>query len=206
MGDNHLALLVRAFMYYFDSLHLVEGQTKAQMLGQKPAGYNYNVRKDSGWISLVESGSKEIVNCLGMPYAYCQFWSYCCMPKNECYVALQAADGEPHSTPFSSFCTTTRTKMCVISECSITIGSSVPSWFSTLEVILSFIEMQVRRFGLHQQVNDACLIAQVLPVVRALGLPFSVPEPLHPCDWFEGHIMLANDEISVSHLSGAQSV
>ncbi|UHM27578.1 MAG: RNA-dependent RNA polymerase [Sanya totivirus 11] len=188
VGDCHLPLLISAWQYYFDALAASDGTMVCSKLGQRNAGYAYNIYKDTNWIGSVAEQNKEIVNCIGMPQDYATFWALCCLPTQELFAAKTHSNGAVYQTPFGAWRRKLRTKMCVISEHTVVYPTTAPNWWINPNLILSFIEMYSMKFGLDDQVNDALYFCLQLPIATAVGTPLTVPEPVHSKDWFEGMV------------------
>ncbi|AAA81884.1 cap-pol fusion protein [Ustilago maydis virus H1] len=203
VGDNHLPLLVAAWQYYFDACRAHAAGLVCSKLGQRTAGYAYNIYKDTNWISSVAEQGKEIVNCIGMPQDYATFWAMCCLPTQEIFAARTDALGTLYKTPFGAWRRRMRTEMCVISEHTVTYPSTAPNWWTNPNLILGFMEMYSMKFGLDDQMNDALYVALLIPLMTVVGTPITLPEPVHSKDWFEGLVELGQglDAVRQLHLS-----
>jgi len=208
VGDNHLPLLVAAWQYYFDAVAASTGALVCSKLSQRAVGYAYNIYKDVNWVGSVAELGKEIVNCIGMPQDYATFWTLCCLPSQELFSAKTSPNGVVYKTPFGAWRRRLRTPMCVISEHTITIPTTAPSWWANPNMILSFMEMYSMKFGLDDQLNDALYIAVQIPLATVIGTPLTIPEPVHSKDWFEGMVEpgVGLDAVRQLHLSSPAAV
>lgn len=205
VGDNHTLILFKALCYYFDALNMsLEGVVPARGI-QRLQAYHFNVVRDTNWIAQISDGSREVINCIGMPAEYVSFWTYCCTPKAEVFSAMTGVDGQEFRSIYSMLNVKTKTKMATVSDLSFETIRTSPSWFGRPHTILSFIDMYVSKFGLGHQLNVAYQIAAALPVLAKFKAPIAIPEPLHSADWFEGQIDAPKTDSPIPHLLATSS-
>lgn len=205
VGDNHTLILFKALCYYFDSLYMcLEGVVPARGI-QRLQAYHFNVVRDTNWIAQISDGSREVINCIGMPAEYVSFWTYCCTPKAEVFSALTGNDGQEFRSVYSMLNVKTKTKIATVSDLSFETIRTSPSWFGRPHTILSFIDMYVAKFGLGHQLNVAYQIAAALPTLAKFKAPIAIPEPLHSADWFEGQIDAPKTDSPIPHLLATSS-
>ncbi|QKK35396.1 cap-pol fusion protein [Erysiphe necator associated mycovirus 2] len=199
-GDNHLAVLVRAFSYLFDSYYALAEGVVPHRRGVRIQGKAYNIHRETNWTQSISNAGQEIINCIGMPHDYSQFWAYCCFNRNEITSAKTLANGTMVTSPFAQYSMRLATKMAVISDTTVDFGAQIPFWFGKPNVIASFITMYASRFGLDSQVNDAFSIVSNFPTLYLTGTPLTIPEPLHSADWFDGQIDRNELPMPMDHL------
>jgi len=185
MGDNHLYLLVRAFMYYYDLSLASCSNWRVQRLASYRDNAVINVVAQADWLERVKGGNVEIVSAPNSNADFVSFWAACASP-DPIYGSVLDIEGSGNlQSPFSSYRFNLKSTIIVLSTGALTVPSSGPDWAKSPALILSHIDTYVRRLGLEVQARDALNMVANLPSIAMTTGIWSVPEPCHTQDWFE---------------------
>ncbi|CAO1614475.1 unnamed protein product [Jaminaea pallidilutea] len=182
VGDNHVLLLLKAFLAYFDSIAAaIPGVTLARNF-INPEGTVLLVSKSLKQVRSTRSGA--VVNVTGLTRDCQEFWAYCCFERPPVF-ARKIGQGSSATTPFSHYDTDTSSGASMICLCDQDVYSlnRKPAFFGRPVDILGHISQYVDRNNLHQQANEAAQIAMLWPVLCRLGAEVRLPVPLHGSDW-----------------------
>jgi len=186
-GDNHIALLFKAYLAYFDSIAGALDGVVPSRNKLSSAGVVINATLTNGWTTQMLGSSAEIVNVLGGSADYQEFWAYCCFDQPPIFAA-KTFKGTMTSTVFSHYQMGPRVSMTCICDCDAYSMHRQPTFFARPNLILGFIETYVQKFGLQQQANEALQIAMLWPTLCQTHAHVSVPKALHATDWFGGEV------------------
>ena len=199
-GDNHIALLLKAYLAYFDSIAgALEGVVPARHAFSSAATV-INATTQDGWPSQVLGSSREIVNVLGGAAGYQEFWAYCCFEQPPIYAAKTTPDGLRATSLFSHYKMGFGMSMVCICDWDAYSNQRQPGFFAKPNLILGYIETYVQKFGLQQQANEALQIAMLWPTLVQLGANITLPTPHHTVDWLGGEIEKPEVETSYAGL------
>ena len=199
-GDNHIALLLKAYLAYFDSIvGALDGVIPARQ-PFSPAVTVINATTQDGWASQVLGSSAEIVNVLGGASGYQEFWAHCCFDQPPIYAAKTSPDGRMASSLFSHYQLGYGMSMVCICDWDAYSNLRVPSFFAKPNLILGYIETYVQKFGLQEQANEALQIAMLWPTLVQLEANITLPKPHHAADWLGAEIERPVIETSYSGL------
>ncbi|KAJ4142260.1 uncharacterized protein LMH87_007722 [Akanthomyces muscarius] len=201
-GDNHIALLLKAYFLYFDS---VAGALKGVTMARNPqpaVGTVINVNTQPGWAAHVMDSGAEIVNVLGGTSDYQEFWAYCCFnqaPISATKTSLESIAGT--ATQFSQYNLDQRFSMVCLCDVDAYSIERDPLFFGKPELVLNYIEMYVQKFGLQEQANEALQIAMLWPSLLVAGATISLPKPLHTADWLGAEVERTSTETGYGQLT-----
>lgn len=199
-GDNHIVLLLKAYLAYFDSIAASGEGVIAQRQPVQSKEHVLNVKNQPGWVSTTIKSGKEIVNVLGGSAGYQEFWAHCCFDKPPVYAAKVEGTGMT-TTSFSHYnVPLVACGMLCICDQDAFSPSEEPDFFGQPSLILSYIEMYVQRYGLQEQSNEALQIAMVWPALCLTQAHVSLPRPMHTADWLGGEVESSTLETAGSEL------
>lgn len=199
LGDNHVALLVKAYLAYLDSIAATLDGVEAKRNAVSPADVIVDVSKDISWVQDTLRGTREVVNVLGGPAGYQEFWAFCCFDKPPIYSAKVTAD-HTATTPFSHYELGYGAQMICLCNSVRFSEDARPAFFGRPDLILGYIESYVQNFSLQRQANEALQIAMLWPTLYELKAHISLPKPFHTADWLGGEVEKVFDETAYSEL------
>lgn len=186
-GDNHIALLVKAYLSYFDSVAAALDGVQLARNSLSGAGTIVNVAKQEAWPATLITSQSEVVNVLGGSTAYQEFWAHCCFDEPPVYAA-KVSGGVTAATQFSQYRMAPGMSMVCLCDFEAYTPPHKPAFFGRPNLVLGFIETYIQRNSLQHQANEALQIAMLWPTLRSLKIHISLPKPMHVVDWFAGEV------------------
>lgn len=201
-GDNHIALLLKAYLLYFDSAAgALEGVTMARN-PQPAVGTVMNITTKTGWAAHIMDSGSEIVNVLGSTSDYQEFWAYCCFNQAPVFASKSSPEHSTGAvTQFSQYHLDANFNMVCLCDVDAYSNERQPMFFGKPEVVLGYIEMYVQKFGLQEQANEALQIAMLWPSLLVARADISLPKPLHNADWLGAEIERPSTETGYAQLT-----
>lgn len=142
-GDNHIALLLKAYLSYFDSIAgALDGVVPARS-GVLATQTVVNATTQPGWPAQLLGSTAEIVNVLGGAAGYQEFWAYCCFSQPPVFAAKTSPDGVMATSPFSHYRMDYGMSMVCLCDCDAFSSDRVPNFFAKPNLLLGYIETYV---------------------------------------------------------------
>lgn len=187
-GDNHIALLVKAYLFYFDSVAgALDGVKMSRNAVATASQHVINTATREGWLSQVIQSDDQIVNVRDGAADYQEFWAYCCFDEPPIQ-ASKAKGAVETATLFSRYSMQFQLKMRCLCDYEAFASTRAPAFYGNPNAILRFIDTYVQANGLQQQSNEALQIAMLWPTLYHLDVNITLPRPLHATDWCGGMI------------------
>ncbi|KAI7457509.1 hypothetical protein KC357_g9320, partial [Hortaea werneckii] len=199
VGDNHIALLFKAYLAYFDSIVGALEGVKPSRNAFSSSGTVVNTATEASWATQLLGSGQEIVNVLGGSAAYQEFWAYCSFQQPPVFAA-KISGGVMATSLFSHYKLGPGMGMVCLCDCEAYSTQRLPDFFGKPNLILGHIETYVQRYGLQHQANEALQIAMLWPSLCQVNAHVSLPKPHHAVDWFGGEVERSSAESPYSGL------
>ncbi|CAO1614479.1 unnamed protein product [Jaminaea pallidilutea] len=202
-GDNHISLLVRAYLAYFDSIAAQMDGVTAHQTGRLTESGVVNVNKNSAWVSASLSTKTDIVNVIGQSNGAQQFWAHCCLSQPAFAAAKLDSGGIVSTTAFSHYRLTSGQSLICLCDYDVALEAGQPLFFGRPDLIIGYIESYIQRNSLQRQANEALQIAMAWPTLCQLRVQLSLPASFHSTDWLAGEVERVSEETAYRTLLSA---